>query len=226
MSLLPHSLSRDFSARLGRAVARTRLTPNALTIIGLLGMGAAAALAAYGWFWQAGLVMLFAALFDLLDGAVARATGQASDWGAVFDAVADRIADFALLFGLLIYYSGVDPDSGRPDRTAVVLIAVALFGSMLVSYTRSKAGEFGIAIRTGLGTRLERVLIMAIGLFSGQLLPILWLLAVLTNLTALQRWYITWRALQALGRDDSPPAEPDHHPPPPSADTPASGPFG
>jgi len=108
VSLLPHSISRDVSERLGRAVARTGLTPNALTIIGLLGMGGAATLAAYGMFWQAGIAMLVAASFDMLDGAVARATDQASDWGAVFDAVSDRLADFALLFGLLIWYSAAE----------------------------------------------------------------------------------------------------------------------
>lgn len=175
-------------------MARTGLTPNALTVMGLLGMGGAATLAAYGKFWQAGIVMLAAAFFDLLDGAVARATDRASDWGAVFDAVSDRLADFALLFALLIWYTAAE----RFDRTAIVLIAVSLFGSMMVSYTRSKAGEFGISIRTGLGTRLERVLIMAIGLLSAQIIPILWLLAVLTNLTALQRWFITWRAMRAI----------------------------
>ena len=178
-------------------MARTGLTPNALTVIGLLGMGGAATLAAYGMFWQAGIVMLAAAAFDMLDGAVARATDRASDWGAVFDAVSDRLADFALLFGLLIWYSAVE----RFDRTAIVLIGISLFGSMMVSYTRSKAGEFGVSIRTGLGTRLERVLIMAIGLLSAQIVPILWLLAVLTNLTALQRWFITWRAMRAIEQD-------------------------
>lgn len=175
-------------------MARTGLTPNSLTVIGLLGMGGAATLAAHGKFWQAGIVMLAAACFDLLDGAVARATDRASDWGAVFDAVSDRLADFALLFALLIWFTAAE----RFDRTAIVLIGVSLFGSMMVSYTRSKAGEFGIKIRTGLGTRLERVLIMAIGLLSAQIVPILWLLAVLTNLTALQRWFITWRAMRAI----------------------------
>ncbi len=214
MSLLPHSISTGISERLGRAVARTGLTPNALTVIGLLGMGGAATLAAFGMFWQAGIVMLAAACFDMLDGAVARATNQASDWGAVFDAVSDRLADFALLFGLLIWYSAAE----RFDRTAIVLIGVALFGSMMVSYTRSKAGEFGVSIRSGLGTRLERVVIMAIGLLSAQVIPILWLLAVLTNLTALQRWFITWRALQAL--ESSPPVIEDDD------DEPADSPFG
>ncbi len=214
MSLLPHSISTDISERLGHVVARTGLTPNALTLIGLLGMGGAATFAAYGMFWQAGVVMLVAAFFDLLDGAVARATNNASDWGAVFDAVSDRLADFALLFGLLIWYSAAE----RFDRTAIVLIGIALFGSMMVSYTRSKAGEFGVSIRSGLGTRLERVLILAIGLLSAQILPVLWLLAVLTNLTAFQRWFITWRAMRALAA--GPPVIDKEE------DEPADSPFG
>ena len=78
---------------------------------------------------------------------------------------------------------------------------LSLSGSMLVSYTRSKAAEFGIQIRSGLGTRLERLLIMAIGLLSGQVIAILWLLAALSNLTALQRWVMTWLATRQLERE-------------------------
>lgn len=199
MSLLPHTLSQSISERVGRAVARTGLTPNLLTLIGLFGMGGAGYLAAIGWFWQAGIVMLAAGAFDLFDGAVARYTGQASDWGAVFDAVSDRLADFAILFGLLFWYLGEE----RFDRTAIILIMLSLSGSMLVSYTRSKAAEFGIQIRSGLGTRLERLLIMAIGLLSGQVIAILWLLAALSNLTALQRWTMTWLATRQLEREST-----------------------
>ena len=199
VSLLPHTLSQSISERVGRAVARTGLTPNLLTLIGLLGMGGAGYLAAIGWFWQAGIVMLAAGAFDLFDGAVARYTGQASDWGAVFDAVSDRLADFAILFGLLFWYLGEE----RFDRTAIILIMLSLSGSMLVSYTRSKAAEFGIQIRSGLGTRLERLLIMAIGLLSGQVIAILWLLAALSNLTALQRWAMTWLATRQLERESA-----------------------
>ncbi len=227
MSLLPHAVPRDLSERIGRAVARVGITPNALTIIGLLGMGGAATLAAFGMFWQAGIALLAAAVFDMLDGAVARATDRASDWGAVFDAVSDRLADFAILLGLLIWYSAGE----RFDRTAVVLITVSLFGSMMVSYTRSKAGEFGVQIRSGLGTRLERVLIMALGLLSGYVVPILWVLAVLTNLTATQRWLITWRALEhhdPPGGSHVGPADADAQPEseaPLMEDEPAGGPF-
>ena len=221
MSFLPHTLSADISDRLGRAVARTGLSPNALTVIGLLGMGGASTLAAYGRFWQAGVVVIAASFFDLLDGAVARATGRATRWGAVFDAVSDRLADFGILFGLLVWYSAPD----RFDREAVLLIGLALFGSLLVSYTRSKAGEFGVRIRSGLGTRLERVLIIVIGLLSGQIVPILWLLAILTNLTALQRWALTWHAMRELGIDDPAADEQSLSETQPSPST-RRGPFG
>ena len=149
MSLLPHALSQSISERLGRAVARTGLTPNTLTIIGLCGMGGAGYLASRGWFWQAGVAMLAAGAFDLFDGAVARATGKATTWGAIFDAVSDRLADFAILFGLLFWFLGEE----RFNREAIILIMLSLSGSMLVSYTRSKAAEYGVQIRSGLGTR-------------------------------------------------------------------------
>jgi len=203
VSLLPHSLPTDLSRRLGRTVARTGLSPNALTVIGLIGTAGAATLAAFGEFWQAGLVMLAAGAFDLLDGAVARATNTASDFGAVFDAVSDRLADFAMLFALLIWFTG----SGRFDREAVILVAVTISGSMLVSYTRSKAGEYGVVIREGLGTRFERMVILAIGLFADEVVAVLWILAVLTNLTALQRLGFTWWALRQP--DDVPPDPPE-----------------
>ena len=184
LSLLPHALPDRVSGFLGRCVAATGLTPNMLTLLGLLGTGGAAALAAYGMFWQAAAVMLAAGAFDLLDGAVARATGRASTWGAIFDAVSDRVGEFAMLLGLLVWFSAPD----NFDREAVILIGVTIGGAMLVSYTRSKAGEYGVRIREGLGTRFERVVILAIGLFSGEVVAVLWILAVLTNLTALQRW--------------------------------------
>ena len=162
-------------------------------------MGGAGYLASRGWFWQAGVAMLAAGAFDLFDGAVARATGKATTWGAIFDAVSDRLADFAILFGLLFWFLGEE----RFNREAIILIMLSLSGSMLVSYTRSKAAEYGVQIRSGLGTRLERVLIMAIGLLAGQVLAVLWLLAALSNLTALQRWVMTWLATRQLAAEET-----------------------
>ncbi len=203
MSLLPHSISSDVSGRVGRAVARTGLTPNALTVLGLGGAGAAAALISLGWLWQGGAVFLAASLFDLLDGAVARATGRASDWGGFFDAVCDRLADFAVLFAVVVWASG----EGAADRGLVIAASVAMFGGMLVSYTRSKAGEFGARIRSGLGTRAERTAIIGAGLVLGGAVDLealricLYILAVLACLTALQRCYLAWAALRGARGD-------------------------
>ena len=195
VSLLPHSLPPGLGRWLGETAARTRLSPNALTGIGLVGHGGAAALVAHGHFWQAGLVLVFASTFDLLDGAVARATGRATRGGAILDAVADRVAEFAMLLGLLVWFSAPN----HFDRETIILLGVVLAGSMLVPYTRSKAAEFGVQLRQGLGTRAERVVILSIGLFTNEITAVLWILAVFTNLTALQRLAV---ALWAVRHDD------------------------
>ncbi len=192
MSLIPHSLPQDLSRRLGESIGRLGISPNVLTAIGLAGTAAAATVVAFGHFWQAGLIMLGAGVFDLLDGAVARATGQDSTFGAILDAVSDRLAEFAMLLGLLVWFTAAE----RFDREATILIAVTISGSMLVSYVRSKAGEYGVRIREGFGTRFERVVILAIGLFANEVVAVLWILAVLTNVTALQRLGLTWWALR------------------------------
>ena len=198
MSLIPHSLPSSVSRRVGSAIGRLGVSANAITLAGLLGTAGAATLAAYGHFWQAGLVMLAAAALDVLDGAVARATQTASPLGAILDAISDRLAEFAMLLGLLVWFSATE----RHDREAIILLAVVLAGSMLVSYTRAKAGEYGVQLRDGLGTRFERVLILAIGLFANEVVAVLWILAVLTNLTALQRVGLTWWALRSASRAD------------------------
>jgi CDP-diacylglycerol--glycerol-3-phosphate 3-phosphatidyltransferase len=113
-----------------------------------------------------------------------------------------------MLFALLIWFTG----SGRFDREAVILVAVTISGSMLVSYTRSKAGEYGVVIREGLGTRFERMVILAIGLFADEVVAVLWILAVLTNLTALQRLGFTWWALRQPDAVPPDPPEPSDDP--------------
>ena len=191
---LPHALPESLSQRLGTAVAKTRLSPNALTMTGLLVSGGAAVLAAYGQFWESGIVLLVSGAFDLLDGALARATNRATSAGAVLDAVADRIADFAILIGLLVWFSAPT----HFDRESILLLGLALVGTALVPYTRSKAAEFGVHLRQGLGTRAERLVVLSIGLFTGELTVVLWLLVVLTSLTALQRLAMTlWAVRQA-----------------------------
>ena len=110
-------------------------------------------------------MLVFASAFDLLDGAVARATGRATRGGAILDAVADRVAEFAMLLGLLVWFSALN----HFDRETIILLGVVLAGSMLVPYTRSKAAEFGVPLpHQGLGTRDSRVVILSIGLFANE----------------------------------------------------------
>jgi CDP-diacylglycerol--glycerol-3-phosphate 3-phosphatidyltransferase len=166
-----------------------------LTVFGVGGNVAAAVLCGLGEFLAGGIVMLAFSALDFLDGALARATGQATDFGSVFDAVMDRVSEVAVLFGLLVWFS----DEG--GRTEELLIFVAAAGSMLVSYVRARAQVIGVEMREGLFTREVRVLVLGIGLIVADLADeidvltwVLWVLAVLTILTAAQRLWMVWRA--------------------------------
>jgi len=171
------------------AVARTGLSPNAVTVLGLVGNLGAAALAARGDFLAAGVVVLVAGALDLVDGALARATGRATPFGAVFDSVVDRLSEAAVLGGILFFYS----QGGH--RQEVVLAFTAVVGSILVSYVRARAQASGLDLREGLFTRPERVVVLGIGLIVDQVRIALWVLAVVAVFTALQRLYVVWRKL-------------------------------
>jgi len=168
-----------------------------LTVFGVSGNLVAAVLCALGEFWVAGVVMLVFSSIDFLDGSLARATGQATDFGSVFDAVMDRVSEAAVLFGLLVWFS----DPSRAGRTEELLIFVAVIGSLLVSYVRARSEIIGIQLREGLFTREVRVAVLGIALIIGGLIDdtdvitwALWALAVLTVLTAAQRLWLVWRA--------------------------------
>jgi len=157
-----------------------------LTLAGVLGNAGAATLAARGDFLPAGIVMLAASSLDLLDGALARATGKVTRFGSVFDAVMDRVSEAAVLFGLLYYFSD------RGGREEELLIFAALVASFLVSYTRARAETVDIPMREGLFGRAERVLVLAIGLIIDQATIALWVLAVAAGVTAIQRLALVW----------------------------------
>jgi CDP-diacylglycerol---glycerol-3-phosphate 3-phosphatidyltransferase len=194
-TILPHSVPTQIAEPIARAVARTGITPNGVTALGFAGNLVAAWLAADGRWLAAGLVMLAGSGLDLLDGALARATGRATRFGAIFDAVLDRYSEAAVLFGLLVYFEA------RDGWVEAGLIFVALAGSVLVSLVRARAEIDGMRLREGLFTRAERVVLTAAALIVGHWAPVavtaaLWVLAVLASLTALQRVYYTWK----LGR--------------------------
>ena len=168
-----------------------RVTPNAVSVAGLAGNAAVGALVASGALLPGGIVLLLASALDLFDGALARATGRAGPIGALLDSTLDRFSEVIVLFGVLVY----ELDRGNREESALVFVAVA--GSLLVSYVRSRAGELGVTLTEGLLTRPERVALLAAGLITGWLRVTLWILAILTVLTALQRLYLAVNALRA-----------------------------
>ena len=180
---------RGAARRLVTAIHLRGITPNALTLTGLAVTAAAAALIGLGWLIPGGLVLLFAGLFDILDGAVARVTDRVGRFGAFLDSTTDRYAEVVTYAALLYHFI-----SRSGGELPAMLVIVALGGSLLVSYVRARAQSLGFTCDGGLLARPERVVITVAGLVVPPLLiPALWVLAVLTNLTALQRIRLVWR---------------------------------
>ena len=172
----------------GANLRKTGITADHLTGLGVV-MAAGAALAIGNGALRAGLLLLaLTAIPDVLDGAVAKASGTASPRGAFFDSVVDRVSDALLLGGIAWYLA-----STEPGRIAVLPLAVAA-ASMLVSYERAKAESLGFDARGGLMERAERLLFLAFGLlFESLLVPVLWVMLVLTLFTAGQRFASVWK---------------------------------
>jgi CDP-diacylglycerol--glycerol-3-phosphate 3-phosphatidyltransferase len=187
LNLLPQRLPAALSDRLGRAIARTGLTPNMLSCIGLAGNVAAAVLVAQEALLWAAAVFLVFSVVDLFDGAVARATGRATPFGAVLDAVFDRISEGVLLAGVAVYFAD------RGENVQVGVTFAALLGSVSVSYLRARAEAEGLSMREGLFRRQERVALLTVGLLFDALTLVAWPLAVLTHLTVLQRFFMLAR---------------------------------
>lgn len=175
---------------IGQALKKTGLTPDHLTIVGLLvGIGAGVAIGA-GRLWLGAALVVLAALPDLLDGALAKAAGSSSQRGAFFDSTVDRVTDMFLLGGIAWYFA-VDPDAA--PELPVLPFAIAGVSS-LVSYQRAKAESLGIDAKGGLMERAERIIALLVGLVVNVLLvPILWIMLVLTTITAGQRFWKVWR---------------------------------
>lgn len=169
------------------ALGQLGLTPNLLTLLGLaLNLGVAVVLA-LGYTLWGGWLLLLAGIFDALDGTLARLMGQQTVFGAFLDSTCDRYSEAVVLMGLMI------PFLRNGQQIQVALIFAALIGSVLISYTRARAEGLGLECKVGLLTRFERFLIMAVALILGLVTPALWILAVLTHVTALQRIVHVWR---------------------------------
>jgi CDP-diacylglycerol--glycerol-3-phosphate 3-phosphatidyltransferase len=167
---------------IARWIESTGLTPNMLTLIGFGLTVAVAAVLASGQLFLGGWLLIAAALFDTLDGAVARISGKTTRFGAFLDSVMDRYSEAVTLLAIAAYYL-TQPEPQLP----VMLVIFALAGSLMVSYARARAEGLGIDCKEGFFQRTERIVVLIVGLIFGWLLPVLWILAVGTNLTAIQR---------------------------------------
>lgn len=172
----------------GQGLRRTGMSPDHLTIVGLVIAAAAAVVIGMGELQLGLLFVVLAALPDLLDGALAKAANVASQRGAFFDSVADRVTD-ALLFG------GVAWHLANADHPHLAMLPFAVMGvSSLISYQRAKAESLGLNAKGGLMERAERIILLCLGLlFPVLLVPILWVMLALTSITAVQRFVKVWK---------------------------------
>ena len=175
-----------------RFLALSKINPNVLTFLGLVINMVAAAFLAVGSFRTAGCVIIFAGLFDMVDGRVARATNQVTRFGGFFDSVLDRYSDLALLVGLLVYYGTIN----RPSY--VVLTAVVMTASVMISYTRTRAENIIPTCKVGFLERPERIVLFIIGALFDRMAPVLWIIAVLGNLTVVHRMIFTYQESKQL----------------------------
>lgn len=174
-----------------KAIGRVPVTPNQVTVIGLGLTFVAAGLVAFGQLRWAGVVLIVAGSFDILDGALARSTHASYPYGAFLDSTLDRYSEGAIYAGLAAYFVGM---GGPLQRWLVLATLAALAGSFLVSYVRARAQSLGFTCETGLFARPERVVVTVVGLILGGvvLYAVVFLLAILTNITALQRIREVW----------------------------------
>ena len=180
-------------------LVRVGITPNMLTYTGFVLAVITALILGAGNLRLGGLMMIIAALFDTLDGAAARQTGQTSSFGAFLDSTLDRYSESVVFLGLAYFYSATPS-----TRMELFLVFVTIVGSLMVSYTRARAEGLDIECKVGLLQRPERIILLAIGLLTMWMLPVLWILAVLTNFTAFQRiWAVYMSSRPAANRNES-----------------------
>lgn len=173
--------ARLLTLPIARLLVRLGLGPNAVTVIGFLLNVGVALIIASGYLIAGGVLVLFAGWFDMLDGAVARLTQRATLFGSFLDSTLDRYSEAAVLLGLLIHLA-------REGQTVEVVLAyVAIVGSLMVSYARARAEGLGLQCEVGMLARPERIVLTSVGLIFNLITPVLWILAVFTNVTAVQR---------------------------------------
>ena len=177
--------SRYVERHVARLLQRVGISPNQLTVLGILLSGATAYLLSVGQFVTGGALLVLASALDLADGSLARLQGRATAIGALLDSTADRISEATIFLGLVWFY--LSPRS----ISEVLLIFLALISSFMVSYLRARGEGLGVDCNVGVMTRPERVLVLATGLLTGQVFVALVVIAAFSFLTALHRfWHV------------------------------------
>jgi len=165
--------------------------PNFFTLMGFFATLAASLLILIGFWFLAGLAIILSGLFDLFDGVVARKLGKVTPFGGFLDSVLDRYSDLLLLLALLIYYLR------KEDPCLVILTSFVSMGTVLIPYIRAKAEALQIPCTLGLMERAERIILLSVGTLFQWMEPVLWILAILTHFTVLQRIYYVWKKLRS-----------------------------
>ena len=176
-----------------RWISRTGITPNGLTIIGLVINGAASVAFIFDKFPMAGALILIAGAFDIMDGSLARTNNQESEFGALLDSVMDRYSDLAIVLGLIIHYALLN------KLSHVILASIVLMGTVLIPYTRARAERFLPQCNIGLMERAERILLLAFGALFNLMTPVLLIMAVFTHFTVFQRLHYSWKQFGGKG---------------------------
>jgi CDP-diacylglycerol--glycerol-3-phosphate 3-phosphatidyltransferase len=188
-------------------LSRLNVDPNLLTYIGLGINIYATVLFARGLFFWAGVVMLFGGVFDMLDGAVARISGRVTRFGGFLDSAIDRYSDMLMLFGLLIWYAKIG------SLWYVGLTGMAIIGSVMISYTRARAESLIPRCKVGFLERAERVVLLILAALTDRMAAALWIMAILTNWTAIHRIWFTSKELSRIEGQESEQASEDSNNP-------------
>ena len=179
--------SRIFLEPIARFISWTGVSPNVVTFTGFVLMIGVAVVLAWGHLFWGGILITAVGLFDAIDGILARMMGRTSRFGAFLDSTLDRFSEAVIYLGLFIYLNSQD------QNLELILIYATVVGSLMVSYARARAEGIGVQLKEGLFTRFERVFLLVVGLLFNQLTIVLWLLAIFSNITAVQRMYLVWR---------------------------------
>lgn len=182
---------RQYMLGVGRFFAGLGITPNMATLIGFgLNVVVAIVLAA-GYPRVAGVLLLVASAFDMVDGAIARSTGKISPFGGFLDSTVDRYSEIVVYVGLLVWLNTTDN-----DHLGSLLVLISATGALMISYARARAEAIGLKASVGLVARPERVVLLAICLILNLPMVALWVLAVATHLTAVWRMLHVWKVTQ------------------------------